>query len=75
MSITVTNCDQCSQSTLKRMKELNVNVTFAPPEERAKWMAATKSIHEDYIKQLEAKGLPGKKVYDEINRLLEKYSK
>ena len=67
--------DDAKVATLKRMKELGVNITFAPPEERARWAAATKPIHEKYIKELEAKGLPGRKVYNEINRLLKKYGK
>jgi TRAP-type C4-dicarboxylate transport system substrate-binding protein len=67
--------DDAKVATMKRMKELNVNITFAPPEERARWAAVTKPIHEKYINELEAKGLPGRKVYNEINRLLEKYSK
>lgn len=65
--------DAAKVATMKRMKEIGVNVTFAPPEERARWAAATKPIHEKYLAGLEAKGLPAREVYKEINRLLEKY--
>jgi len=67
--------DDAKVAALKRMKELGVNITFAPPEERARWAAVSKPIHEKYIAELEAKGLPGRKVYNEINRLLKEYSK
>ena len=60
---------------MKRMKEIDVKITYASPEERARWAAVAKPIHDKYIAGLEAKGLPARKVYNEANRLLEKYSK
>jgi TRAP-type C4-dicarboxylate transport system substrate-binding protein len=43
-------------------------------EETAKWRAAAKPVQQKWVKEMEAKGLPGKKVYDEAVRLSQKYS-
>lgn len=42
-------------------------------EEEGRWKEAVKPILEDYIKQMQAKGLPGKEAVDEVIRLVEKY--
>lgn len=38
-------------------------------------MEKTRSLNEAWIAQMEKKGLPGRKVFDEAVRLIEKYSK
>lgn len=43
------------------------------PEEMKEWYDAVKPIHKEWIKKMEAKGLPGRKVYDEAKRLAQKY--
>ena len=43
------------------------------PEEREVWAKAMKPIHEKWIAEQEAKGLPGRAVYNEAKRLIEKY--
>jgi len=45
-----------------------------PPEETALMIAAAEEIHEAVIAEVEAKGLPGQALYDEIQRLLGEYS-
>jgi hypothetical protein len=37
------------------------------------WQEAAKPTHENWIKKMESKGLPGQKVYDETKRLQQKY--
>ncbi len=48
---------------------------FLPEVEFRKWMEATKPVDERLVAELEAKGLPGKTIYQETLRLIEKYSK
>ena len=45
------------------------------PEEMNQWRDVFKPFHEKWIKDMEARGLPGKKVYDEAKRLAQKYKK
>jgi TRAP-type C4-dicarboxylate transport system substrate-binding protein len=42
-------------------------------EETAKWRTAVKPVHEKWVADMEAKGKPAKKVYDEAMRLSKKY--
>ena len=43
------------------------------PKEMKKWYDVINPLHTEWIKQMEAMGLPGQKVYDEAKRLAEKY--
>ena len=67
--------DDATVAAKKLMKEKNMEVIRISPEEQKKWAAVAKPIHEKYLSDLEAKGLPARRVYDEAKRLLEKYSK
>jgi len=44
------------------------------PEERELWTKAVLPLHEKWIAETEAKGLPGRAVYDEAKRLIAKYN-
>jgi TRAP-type C4-dicarboxylate transport system substrate-binding protein len=44
-------------------------------EETEKWRAAVKPVHEKWVEDMEKKGLPGRKVYEEAKRLSKKYMK
>lgn len=44
-------------------------------EEGKRWREAAKPVIDDYVKEAEAKGLPGKEALAEVMRLVEKYSK
>jgi hypothetical protein len=44
-------------------------------EETAKWREVNKPIQEIWVQELEKKGKPARKVYEEANRLVKKYSK
>jgi len=45
------------------------------PEEMKLWMEAAKPMHEAWIAETEAKGLPGRAVFEETKRLIEKYGR
>ena len=44
-------------------------------EESARWRQAAKPIHDKWASDIEAKGLPGKKVFDEFIQLVQKYTR
>ena len=43
------------------------------PVEMMKWYITIRPLHKQWIRRMEAMGLPGKKVYDEAKRLAEEY--
>ncbi len=43
-----------------------------PPAERDKWVALTKPTYDGWVKEMEGKGLPGKKVYEAYLSVLNK---
>jgi TRAP-type C4-dicarboxylate transport system substrate-binding protein len=60
---------------IKISKERGDEIIDLSPEEFAKWQATGKPAWNEWVKQMEAKGLPGQKVLDETIMLVEKYSK
>ena len=44
-----------------------------PATEMAKWKTAVGGIYKMWIADMNAKGLPGQRVYDKANELLKKY--
>jgi len=44
------------------------------PEEMARWVEATEPIRDEWVADMEAKGLPGKKLLEEADRLYAKYT-
>ena len=42
-------------------------------KEMAQWRNVFKPLHENWIKEMEGRGLPGEKVYNEAKRLAKKY--
>ena len=67
--------DDSRRAAMKLIQERKIEVIHLSPEERQRWVAVTKPVHENYIASLEAKGLPAQKVYDQALLLLEKYNK
>jgi TRAP-type C4-dicarboxylate transport system substrate-binding protein len=59
----------------KMFEEIGNQVIRLTPEEMKLWHDAAQPTHDNWIKEMESKGLPGKKVYDETKRLIKKYSK
>jgi len=54
---------------------LGNKIITLPPKEMARWRAAVKPMIDEYIAELEAKGLAGREIVNEAFRLVEKYSK
>ena len=54
-------------------KQMGVEIYYLPDEEREKWQEATKCVYDDWVADMEARGLPGRKVLDEAQRLIRKY--
>jgi TRAP-type C4-dicarboxylate transport system substrate-binding protein len=46
-----------------------------PAEEKKRWVDRSRSVTEKWIADTETKKLPGKKIYEEMQQLLTKYSK
>lgn len=46
-----------------------------PPEEMKRWADRLNPVTEKWVADMEAKGLPGKKLYEEARQLLKQYSK
>ncbi len=60
---------------IKISKERGHEIIDLSPSELAKWKATGKPAWDKWVKQMEAKGLPGREVFDETVKLVEKYSK
>ena len=56
------------------VRKMGHNLIYLSPEEMKLWHDAVKPIHEKWIGEMEAKGLSGRKVYNEAKRLAEKYA-
>jgi TRAP-type C4-dicarboxylate transport system substrate-binding protein len=58
--------------TAQKMKHQFINLT---PDEIALWRQAAKGTHEEWISKNEAKGLPARQIYEEVQQLIKGYSK
>jgi TRAP-type C4-dicarboxylate transport system substrate-binding protein len=56
-------------------KTYNVQVYELSPKEIDRWYSVLKPMTDKYIKDVEAKGLPGKAILEDVLKLKEKYSK
>lgn len=54
-------------------KAAGVEIFEMPASEMAKWKVAVADIYKAWIEDMNAKGLPGQKMYDRANELLKKY--
>ena len=53
----------------------NPPVYYLPDDERARWKEAVAPVIEEWVAEKEAAGLPAKAALDELQALVEKYSK
>ena len=60
--------------SLEIVKKMGHTIVTLTPDEMKLWYAAVKPIHEAWIEKMEAKGLPGREVFEESQRLTKKYS-
>ena len=58
-----------------KAKEMGHTFITPTPAEMKLWREAAQPVHDKWIADTEAKGLPGKAVYKEATRLLKKYNK
>ncbi|MDI7260821.1 MAG: TRAP transporter substrate-binding protein [Thermodesulfobacteriota bacterium] len=69
------NYDKYDLLGMDAAKKAKSEIISLSPEERKKWSARTSALGDKWIADIEAKGLPGKKVFEEASSLVEKYSK
>ena len=67
--------DKVATADRKIAQEKGAEITTFTKDELSKWYAFGKPIWEDYAKQLDAKGLPGNQVLNEVIRLVDTYKK
>jgi TRAP-type transport system periplasmic protein len=67
--------DKRANEGLEQARSMGHEVYVLPTEERSIWLEKARPINEAWIADMEKKGLPGRKVYDDTVALLAKYSK
>lgn len=69
-------CAQCFGLMKEYDKKVgNPEPYVVPEDEFQKWRETLKPVYDWWITDMEAKGLPGKSIYEDVVRLSEKYSK
>ena len=67
--------DEFAHQVLQKYKGMpGKEVIILSAEDREKWFAAARPFHEKWIADMEAKGLPGREVFDEAVMLTKKYN-
>lgn len=67
--------DQEEQKLIKEFEQKGMKIRYITPEEKEKWLAPLKGIEQEWIDEMEKKGLPGKKVYEEFHKLCQELVK
>lgn len=67
--------DKSDSSAYAAAKKAGVEIYNLPEAERNRWVEKAKPVVDKWITDVEAKGLPGKKIYDEAYQLRQKYTK
>lgn len=67
--------DAYDQLGIEAAKKVKAEIYTLPPDEKKRWAERAKPVVDKWIADMEAKGLPGKKIYEETGQLLAKYSK
>lgn len=75
MPITAQAWDQVGEENLKFALDKSIKIITLSNEEIVRWKSKLEPIANDYIKKVEAKGLPGRKFVNEISRLTKEYIK
>lgn len=68
-----TKFDSEGQVGYNDAKNAGVEIVEMPPSEMAKWIEAVGGIYKKWVSDMNAKGLPGQKIYDKTKELLKKY--
>ena len=53
----------------------NPDFYYMPEDEFQRWVQAVTPLYEKWIADIEAKGLPGRAIFEDIQRLAAKYNK
>jgi len=56
-------------------KKLDHTIVYLTPDQIKQWKDIAKPIHQEWIKEYEAKGKPAQMIYDKVIELIQKYSK
>jgi TRAP-type C4-dicarboxylate transport system substrate-binding protein len=56
--------------TQKLLMDKGVEMIDLSPEETAKWKKISKPVRDEWIKEVEGKGLPGKAVFADITKIM-----
>ncbi len=67
--------DKYDEFGVEAAKKVKAEIIYLSPEERKRWDDKLKAFNEKWVASMEAKGLPGKKVFEEATSLVKKYSK
>jgi TRAP-type transport system periplasmic protein len=67
--------DQMHDEAVKQFENRGIQIYFIKPEERAKWDAPLKGVEEEYIKEVEKKNLPGRKVFQDFLKIAREVTK
>jgi TRAP-type C4-dicarboxylate transport system substrate-binding protein len=58
--------------TISACKQKGIEFIELSPEERARWVEAAKPVEEEWVKGVEARGLPARELYNMIKQMLAK---
>lgn len=58
------------QASIAACKKAGIELIELSPEERARWVEATKAVESDWVAEMDAKGLPGTALYKDILKML-----
>jgi len=61
--------DKASSGVLKKLEQAGHTVYSLPPKELKRWQDTAAPVFDEWLKSMEAKGLPGKAVLQEVLRL------
>lgn len=63
------------KAAIEYAKTKGHTVYYPTPDEMRLWQEATKNIHTKWIQEMEAKGFPAKKVYERLQRTIERHQR
>lgn len=67
--------DKYDQLGIEAAEKVKAEIISLSPEEKKRWSDRFKTFNDKWIADTEAKGLPGRKVFEDVRSLVEKYSK
>lgn len=65
--------DQNEGVGVEAIKKAGATIYTLPAEERQRWVARLKPLEEDWLKSMEAKGLPGRQLLNDLREAIKKY--